>query len=367
MADTPEPSPTPADRASASKVTIHDVAAAAGVSIKTVSRVVRGEPGASEATREAVRKAIAALQYTPHLLASALSSHVTPVLGLVSGLLADHAVARAGHEFRMAFQTGALEACVAHSVGLSIVRMTAGDPLQRAEHLVQRVRRREMGAYLLPTPVCDIPGLLDHLDAAGVPYGTVNPQHERPHVPSVSSDDRAAMRGLAQQVLSLGHRRIGLILGNQGWRDTDERHAGFMDAMADAGLRVDPHLVHQGAFTFDAGQQGARRLLALPRRPTAIMGCSDDIAAGVIAEAYAQGLNVPTDLSVTGYDDLDMARKLWPALSTVRQPIERMAEIAALQVIGVMMPNRDRAGLPPSRVRLHSDIVMRMSLTAPKI
>ena len=267
-------------------MTIHDVAAAAGVSIKTVSRVIRDEPKASEATRQAVREAIRRLGYVPHAVASALSSSVTPVVGLLSIGFSEPSMRRAGYEYRMCLQVGAFNACQAAGFGLSLV--------------------------------------LQH-----------------------------------------GHRRIAFIRGNAGWRDSEHRYAGYVDAMTAAGLPLDPALVAQGLFSFDAGRQCAQHLLALPRPPTAIIASSDDIAAGAIAVARERGLDLPADLSVTGYDDTDMARKLWPALTTVHQPVEQMAEEATRRLLALMRPSRHGAATGPAQLELRSELVLRASLTAP--
>ncbi|HSW05896.1 LacI family DNA-binding transcriptional regulator [Aquabacterium sp.] len=347
------------------KVTIHEVAAAAGVSIKTVSRVIRDEPKASEATRQAVREAIRQLGYVPHASASALSSSVTPVVGLLSLSLTEPSMLRAGYEYRMSMQVGAFAACQAVGFGLSLVRLSEQDRSPHFTVLIDRVRRREIGGFLIPSPLCERKGLLPALRSAGAHFATISSPAGLHDGPSVVANDREAMRAMTQLVLQHGHRRIAFIRGNAGWRDAEQRYAGYVDALAAAGLTLDQTLVAQGAFAFDAGRQCGQHLLSLSRPPTAIIAASDDIAAGVMAVAHERGLNLPADLSVTGYDDTDMARKLWPALTTVHHPVEQMAEEATRRLVALMRPARHAEPSTPAQLELRGELVLRQSLAAP--
>jgi LacI family transcriptional regulator len=347
------------------KVTIHDVAAAAGVSIKTVSRVIRDEPKASEATRATVREAIQRLGYVPHASASRLSSSVTPVVGLLSSALSVAAMLRSGYEYRMGLQMGAFAACQAAGFGLSLVRLSEQDPAPAYPELLSRVRRRDIGGFVIHAPLCDRKGLLDALRASGTHFATISSWEGLHPGPSVVSNDREIMGAMTRLVLEHGHRRIGFIRGNAGWRDPDLRYQGYQDALAGAGLALDPALVTQGSFNFAAGRQCAQQLLSLPQPPTAIIASSDEIAAGVIAVAHERGMNLPADLSVTGYDDTDMARMLWPALTTVHQPVEDMAREATRRLVALMRPTRHREPDGPAQLVLRSELVLRQSLAPP--
>jgi LacI family transcriptional regulator len=346
------------------KITIHEVAAAAGVSIKTVSRVIRDEPKASEATRQAVREAIKRLGYVPNAFASAMSSGVTPVVGLLSSGLSEPSILRTGYEYRMSLQAGAFDILQAAGFGLALVRLSESDQAHDFSGLIGRVRRREVGGFLITSPLCDREGLVQALQAAKVPFASISSPAELHNGPSVVANDREAMCAMTRLTLQFGHRRIAFIRGNAGWRDAEHRYAGYVDAMTGAGLPLDPALVFQGSFSFDAGRQGAQQLLALTPRPTAIIASSDDIAAGVLAVAHERGMSLPADLSVTGYDDIDMARKLWPALTTIRQPVEQMAGEAARRLIALMRPVRHSEPAGPAQVELRSELVLRDSLTS---
>jgi LacI family transcriptional regulator len=358
-----EPSMTKRERP---RITIHEVAAAAGVSIKTVSRVIRDEPKASDATRQAVREAIRKLGYVPHASASALSSSVTPVVGLLSRGLIEPSMLRSGYEYRMSLQEGAFATCQAAGFGLSLMRLSEEDQKNHFAGLLDRVRRREVGGFLITSPLCEQEGFVQALQAARVPFATISSPADLHDGPSVVSNDREAMCAMTRLALQFGHRRIAFIRGNAGWRDTEHRHAGYVDAMTAAGLPMDPALVVQGNYSFDAGRQCAQHLLALPLPPTAIIASSDDIAAGVIAVAHERGLDLPSDLSVTGYDDTDMARKLWPALTTIHQPVEQMAEEAIRRLIAQMRPARNTEPPMPQQLELRSELVLRDSLASPR-
>ena len=162
-----------------------------------------------------------------------------------------------------------------------------------------------------------------------------------------------------------GHRRIGFIRGDLGWPDAEQCYAGYVDALKAAGLSLDPALLTQAAFSFDAGLRSARQLLTLRKSPMAIIASSDALAAGVIAVAHELGLDLPSDPSVTGYDDTDLARKLWPALTTAHPPVQRMAEEATRRLVKLMRPPRHAEPTGPTQLVLRSELVLRQSLAAP--
>jgi LacI family transcriptional regulator len=138
---------------------------------------------------------------------------------------------------------------------------------------------------------------------------------------------------MVEHLLSLGHRRIAHVTGLPSHGASRWREAGYREAMAAAGLTVDPALVVQGGFTFTTGFEAGRQLLRLDPRPTAVFAANDDMAAGLIWSAGEVGLRVPQDLSVAGFDDVPLARQLWPPLTTVRQPSREMGKIAAAQLL----------------------------------
>ena len=364
------PSSSNGSAAADASITIHDVALAAGVSIKTVSRVLRDERHVAAATRAQVQAAAQHLGYAPHPSARNLASAVPQVVGLLTTTSPNPAGSlRGGHEYLMALQLGVLQACgdLGHAVRLQARPVAAGQAggEELAAELAALVRSRGIGGLVIPAPLVDQPGLLRALDAANVPYAAISPANTAIAGPWVVADERSAARELVALLVSLGHRRIACITGDKGSRGGTERLAGYHEGMAAAGLPVNPAWVEPGGFLFDQGRAAAHTLLRRNPRPSAIMAANDDSAAGVLAAAHDRGLVLPDDLSVTGYDDIDLARKVWPGLTTVRQPLGAMAQVAARQLIARMHPLRRSDDAPASQVVLPAELVVRGSTRTP--
>ncbi len=360
----PKPLPLPKPLPPAAAITIHDVARLAGVSIKTVSRVLRDEAHVALATRQTVQQAALRLGYVPHPSARNLASAVSNVIALVSLAPAPKSVARVGHEYLMALQTGVLSVCQVLDFGLMLMALPRQAKAAVAE-MSRRVLARQVGGFILPAPACDLRGLLPALDATGLHYAAISPHALTGAGPWVVADERKAFRGLTLHLIEAGHRRIGLLLGDPGTRGAVERLAGYRDALADAGIPFDAALLAPSSYTFDRGLASARLLLNRSPAPSAIVAASDDCAAGVIAAGHERGLSLPDQLSVTGYDDLDLARKVWPGLTTAHPPLEQMAVVATRQLIARMHPHRRTNDLPPAQVMLPAELVFRGSVSRP--
>jgi LacI family transcriptional regulator len=183
--------------------------------------------------------------------------------------------------------------------------------------------------------------------------------------PSIGIDDYLAARQLTAHLLSRGHRRIGFILGKPGHGATEERYRGFADEMRDQGSPVEATLVATGNFVFADGAGCAERMLRAPVPPSAIFASNDDMAAAVISVAHRMGLDLPSELSVVGFDDASIATMIWPLLTTVRQPVARMARHAA----GVIIDHSPRrSGWPASAANtvLEFELVIRDSTSSPR-
>lgn len=345
-----------------SRVSIHDVAEAAQVSTKTVSRVLRGEAYVAAETRALVEQLARDMGYLPDLSARNLKSSVASTLGLIR---AESGSTRAPHEFTMCLQIGAMTACQELDFGLMIVPVPREAEVALAQ-MRERWRSRQVGGYVIPSQIGDLPGLLEGLDADDIPYAAISPTNAQRASRAVMADERSAARTVVQQLIAAGHRRIAFIRSELHARATVEREAGFRDAMHEAGLAVPREAVaYADDFTFDHGRVAGQRLLAQAEPPTAIFAINDEVAAGVIAAAHERGLVLPQQLSVVGYDDLDLARKLWPQLTTVHHPIEQLGEVAARQVIARLQPLRHVTRQPAARVVLPCDVVVRGSVAPP--
>jgi LacI family transcriptional regulator len=146
-------------------------------------------------------------------------------------------------------------------------------------------------------------------------------------------DDRDAAYAITEHLIQLGHQRIGFLWGGREHRSSQERYQGYEDALKDYGVALDRKLIVPGDYTFDDGFRGARKLLALKDRPSAVFGSNDEIAAGVLAAAHSDGINVPYELSIAGFEDSPFSKQSWPALTTARQATEEIARHAAQRLI----------------------------------
>lgn len=307
----------------APRVRIEDVAAAAGVSIKTISRVLNGEPNVREATRKRVEDICARLEYQPNRFARGLAGQRSYVVALVYN--------NPSLNYLMEIQSGVLEACHAQHYNLVLAPIGDGKARTAADLRGLFEHSRPDGVILIP-PLTDNAAVLAHLRDDGIPFACVAPRSTRDRI-GVRMDDRAAVHGVMAHLIGLGHRRIGHIAGAKSHGACHWRLAGYRDALEHAGIGYDPALVVPGEFVFESGIRGGIRLLDLPLPPTAIFAANDDTAAGVIRVARERGLSVPRDLSVFGFDDTPIARHIFPALSTVRQPTADMGRIATLELL----------------------------------
>ena len=311
------------------RVRLEDVARKAGVSPKTASRVLNDEANVTEATRQRVRAAMEALDYRPLPSARSLAGNRS----FVVAMLYDNNDNPAS-TYLAEIQDGVLEACDEHRYSMMVrpLRMRGDDFVRRLDALISD--HHPDGVVLTP-PITDYEPLLRRLKERNVPYASVSPvQHDG--AIGVAMDEQEAARAIVEHLLQLGHRRIAHVVGIAGHGASRWRLAGYRDALAAAGIAEDPALVVQGAFTFSSGVAAAHELFALKDRPTAVFAANDDMATGVMWAAGEYGLKVPHDLSVCGFDDTPLARQLWPALTTVRQPSREMGKIAAQQLLNVL-------------------------------
>jgi LacI family transcriptional regulator len=296
-------------------VTISDVAARAGVSTKTVSRFLNHEPGFGEDAASRIRHAIRELNYRPNFAARNLASG----RGFAIVLLYEYP-----SDYLLDVQEGAMLACLEAGYGLLLYRcLTATRRL--TEDVLTFVAEHNASGLILTPPLCDFAPLLSAVEDNHTDYVSIAPLHENPDRPHVVCDERRASFELISYLLEQGHRRIGCIKGAANHAATSRRLQGYMDAHAAHEIVPDDALIASGLFTFQSGLEAGRRLLHQSRRPTAIFACNDDMAAGVLHVAHEMNINVPSQLSVVGYDDVPLAEQVYPSLTTVRQPMQDMA------------------------------------------
>jgi LacI family transcriptional regulator len=328
--------------------TIQHVARAAGVSPMTVSRVINGSDNVRETTRARVVEAARRLNFAPNNAARSLASGQALHVGL---LYSNPSAAYLSH-----FLVGSLSAARRLGLHLVLESCDSADPSEQAE-IVRALEAGHVAGVVVPPPLSESLPVLTELDIIGLPVVTV--AGARPHRLDVAIDDQAAAAEMTRHLIGLGHRVIGFIAGHPNQHASHDRARGFRQTCAEAGIATADAPVEQGYFTYRSGLAAAERLLSASPRPTAIFASNDDMAAATVSIAQRRGLRVPEDLSVTGFDDTSLATTLWPALTTVRQPIADMAE-AALETLSTQF----RGGRARTIVLPH-ELVLRQSSAPP--
>lgn len=332
-----------------SKPTINDVARIAGVSKKTVSRVINRSALLNQATREKVEAVIADLGYVPNPQARALALRSNFLIGLIHD--------NPNAQMVLSFQEGVLKGLADTDFALVVRPVDRHSPRLFDDIRAFVEKQRLYGVLLLP-PLSEndeLAALFRELGCAYVRMGSAKLDDEA-HL--VESNDREAVRIAVEHLIALGHTRIGHITGPAGFRSARERELGYRDALAAHGLETGPELVTSGHYTFDSGRMAAGRVLDASPRPTAIFAGNDEMAAGVLHAARERGIAVPEELSIVGFDDTAIAAHIWPPLTTVRWPIVAMAQAAARKLI-----DPKAAATEPSLFL--SDLVCRASAVAP--
>jgi LacI family transcriptional regulator len=332
------------------RATIADVAAASGVGVGTVSRVINGAANVRETTRVSVQRVIDQLGYRPSHLAASLSRGTARTMAIVVPHLTRPSVV-----MRLA---GAL--AVLDEQGYDTVVCNVDTPQQRDHHLAALTKRHRADGVIVVSLRLSRPQLAS-FQRAGVPLVTVGVL--APGVPQTVTDDVTGGRLATEHLLSLGHRRIGFVgdtahrisATSLGFSASQYRLAGYRQALAAAGVDYDPALVRRGPYGAVDAEALAAELLALPDRPSAIFATSDTQAMGVLTAADRCGLPVPARLSVIGFDDIESAALL--GLSTVRQPLERSGAEGARRLCALLRGERVR----PLRQQLALEVVLRSS------
>ncbi|MGH8197925.1 MAG: LacI family DNA-binding transcriptional regulator [Steroidobacteraceae bacterium] len=336
--------------------TIDDVAARAGVSIKTVSRVFNREANVRPDTARRVHEAIRELRYRPNLAARNLASPQAYLVNVLYDNPSD--------SYMVGVLNGVLAACEIAHYGMLLTHCDITSP-RLLDHVHETVTQHRASGLVLTPPLCDYPPLVAALDTDGIDYVSIDPRDQRDDRPFVAIDDRRASRELTDHLLGRGHRRIGFIRGHPLHGAAARRFEGFRDAHREHGVPVDERLVVGGLFSFESGIECGRQLLHLRERPTAIFASNDDMAAGVLHVAHEMGIDVPGKLSVAGFDDTPVARYVYPSLTTIRQPIRAMAQGAVDCLIRRIRSRSGMAVEGPVSQRFDYELVIRHSVAAP--
>lgn len=318
------------------RVTIKDVSRDAGVSIKTVSRVLNKEKYVGEETRKRVEEAVARLHFRPSIAARSLAGRRSYQIALICDNPSPFYV------YEM--QLGIRDRCLEDGMRM-IAQPYDRDSESLLEEIESLVDQTHPDGLILTPPVTDYPAVLALLAERQVRVVRIQPGTELGLTASTFIDNEAAGAAMTAHLIALGHRRIGFIVGDPSYVVSGQRWAGYLDALDAAGIAVDSALTREGDFTFPSGVAATEALLALDRPPTAIFASNDAMAAGALAVAHRRGMRLPDDLSVAGFDDTTLATSVWPALTTIRQPMRALAYQAAALLLAAE-ETRERRELP---------------------
>lgn len=294
-------------------VTIIEIAECASVSMKTVSRVLNNEPNVREATRDKVKKAAAELNYEPNVFARSLASNRSFVVA--------HFHDNPSPDYLEKVYTGVRQVC--RSSGYFSVMEPLSIPYSKSAR--KYLDRFKLDGVILSPPVSDDPALLELLVERNIPIVRISPKTNFELSSYAYIDDLAATKTITDHLIELGHSRIGFVAGPVDHGASHQREAGFRHAIEGAGLDPKHCPVVQGDFSVRSGFNAAEKALSDEASVTAIVAANDDMAVGVVMAAMKRGLDVPGDISVTGFDGSRLGDIIWPQLTTVKQPVEEMA------------------------------------------
>lgn len=331
------------------RATIRDIAQRAGVSIATVSRVLNGRPDVSARTRAHVLKVVQEQRYSSNPNAQALARGRTGLIGVTLPFIYP--------EYFNRIMSGAAESLYPRDA--RFVVCPTQHQRDREVSLLRRLMQGSTDGSILIVP-SEEPEELTRLREAGYPFVVIDPMHALDEsIPVVSAGNWAGARSATDFLLQLGHRSIGIIAGPSSWNTTQGRLAGCHSALQKAGVSS-AAIVHAD-FTIGGGYEAACDLLECPQRPTAILAFNDNMAAGALRAAWERHLLVPQDLSVVGFDDVEIAIAATPQLTTVRQPLEEMGRMGVDLLYRVM----DGTPIDATRTELSTRLIVRESTAPP--
>jgi LacI family transcriptional regulator len=308
------------------KTTIKDVAELAGVSFKTVSRVTNNEGSVRKETLKKVNDAIKQLNYQTNNAARNLAGNKSYALGYVYD--------NPNAYYVLDMQNGILAECRERGYELVIHPCSANNKDIVAE-LATMIKRSQLAGLIISPPLSEMPDVLDALDDMNIPFIRIISASEvsQESSPCVYINDRDAAFDITEHLIAQGHTRIAFLRGDENHRSSHERKIGYLNALKKHGLLITDDYQIDGSYTFEFGVQGAKKLMSLAEPPTGIFSCNDEIAAGALFAVRLEGLNVPEDIAIAGFEDSPFSRQTWPMLTTAAQPTNTIARKAAASLI----------------------------------
>lgn len=334
------------------RITVHDVARAAGVAIGTVSRVVNGAPTVTEDVRARVTAAIEALGWTPSVAAQSMRGVSARMIGFIFSDIRN--------PLYSAMVKGAEDVLSEHGYIL-MVASSEGDPL-REQALLDLFKRRRADGLIFSIEDEANSDVVKSMEASKLPIVLLE-REVKTNINAVGADHLSGTRKATEHLLSLGHRRIALLSGGRGNRVARDRLAGLEAAFKHAGLHVDPQLLRLDSFATDYAFRETQLLLDLAEPPTAIIALGIHLLRGVLPAIRMKGLSIPDDVSVISSNDSELAQLATPAVTVIRYDAYALgreaAQLLLRQLSGEQAPNGTRIQLP-------TEVVLRESCVAPR-
>ena len=305
-----------------------DVAKEAGVSIKTVSRVLNDEPYVNAEKKARVLAAVKSLGYVPGPYARALKSKRTYSIHFIAHCTLSNYV--------NAIQTGSLLACQERGYGFVFNTLSEDileNPAALTDWFETHMLKHRPDGVVLVAPYTDHEDLNRLLGKHDIPVAKIGPNQSKGQHLTVTLDEFSAAKTMTEYLISLGHTDIAYIHGLQNQRATHERYQGYLSALKEADITAQDQWVLQGDFLYKSGFEAGEKLMAMAQKPSAVFAANDEMAAGVIGAALKNNIRVPDELSVAGFDNSEAAEMVWPALTTIHQPRVEIAKRAVSHLI----------------------------------
>jgi LacI family transcriptional regulator len=334
-----------------------EVAKRAGVSLMTVSRVLNNTALVRPETRKRVEQAVADLNYRPNLGARRLAGGRSMFIGLLYH--------NPSPGYLSKVLRGSIDACREHGHHLVLEDFGKSSPYNEPEVAVRKLNLADLDGLIVTPPLSVHKGFMAAVEASGLPVVRVSPDNIHADRLQVAIDDSQAVEDLLDSLIGMGHTHISFVQGPSSHAASKHRLDGFLRGMRKHDLPTPQNLRRVGDFTYRSGLVSGTSLLESENPPTAIMASNDDMAAGIIGAAHMMGLKVPDDVSIVGFDDIELATTIWPELTTVRQPIVDMASQAVALLTAFL--RRDEEGIAAHRGLLPYEIALRGSVGPPKI
>jgi len=329
--------------------TINDVAALAGVSKRTVTRVLNRSSKVKGETRAKIEKVIEELNYSPSRQARGLAVSRSFLVGLVYDVPT---------LFINDIQRDILG--IIEDEGYELVVHACSFPGERLIEDIKRfVNRANLDGIIILPPVSDIEGLGEELERAGCRYVRVTSEVSDATSKLVVTDYLSAISDMTRHLVDLGHREFGFIAGPHEHLSSHKRYEAFVQALASQGLELPDEMVAEGAYTFDSGVKAAEKLLSGERRPTAIFAANDEMAFGVLRVAYQLGVKIPEDMSLVSFDGTPFSSFAVPTLSTIIRQTGPMAQLATQKLL--VQINEDSVREPVLETMVSPRFVLRES------